>query len=114
MNARMHHRIALLIVVGLFCAAATAMAQVDCSKITASRGTVATGGMIISGTAGAAAGNSTVTVTDGHGHSVTVKTNADGSFVIKEIDLPEGFDHTIGGTLTVTSGGRSCDVKITR
>ncbi|HVZ41158.1 MAG TPA: hypothetical protein VHI13_17900 [Candidatus Kapabacteria bacterium] len=119
MVARIHPRttLALLAIIAatLFTATATAqVSQPDCDKITASRGTVATGGMIISGSAGSVPGGSTVTITDKNGKTVTVKANADGSFVIKEIDLPDGFDHTIGDTLTVSVGETRCTVKITR
>ena len=87
---------------------------VDCSKIVASRGTGATGGMIIAGRPGSVPPNSPVTITDANGKSVTVTAGADGSFRAVEADLPDGFDHTVGNKLTVSAGGKSCEVAIQR
>ncbi len=117
MNSRTYHRAAAAAIAVIFAvlfASTSATAQVDVSKITASRGTVATGGMIISGTAGAVGAGAKVTVTDKDGKTATTTAERDGSFVIKEINLPEGFDHTIGNVLTVTSGNGKGEVKITR
>ena len=87
---------------------------VDCSKIVASRGTGATGGMIIVGRAGSVPPNSTVTITDENGNTVSVTADEDGSFRAVESDLPDGFDHTVGGELTVTVDGKDCTVIIQR
>ena len=80
----------------------------DSSKITASSGTPGTGGMMIGGAAGAVAPGATVTITDGDGHTATTTADANGSFVLTELDLPEDFDHTIGNTLSVTQKSEGC------
>jgi plastocyanin len=80
----------------------------DSSKITASRGTIGTGGMIIQGAEGAVEPGATVTVTDGDGHTATTTADANGSFTLKESDLPEDFDHTIGNSLSVTQKSEGC------
>ena len=80
----------------------------DSSKITASSGTPGTGGMMIGGAVGAVAPGATVTVTDGDGHTATTTADANGSFTLTELDLPEGFDHTIGNTLSVTQKSEDC------
>lgn len=90
----------------------TAAAGVDCSKITASRGTTATGGMLIGGKAGSVPGGASVTVSDSNGNAAKATAGADGSFELKEADLPSGFDHTIGNKLTVKAGDSSCEVTI--
>jgi len=81
----------------------------DSSKITASSGTPGTGGMMIGGAAGAVAPGATVTITDGDGHTATTTADANGSFVLTELDLPENFDHTIGNTLSVTQKSDDCN-----
>jgi hypothetical protein len=88
--------------------------SLDCSRIIASRGTAATGGMIIAGQSGSAAPNAVVAITDRQGNTVTVTAGADGSFRVLEGDLPDGFDHTPGGPLTISSNGTSCTVTIQR
>jgi len=80
----------------------------DASKITASRGTTGTGGMMIGGAEGAVEPGATVTVTDGDGHTATTTADENGSFILTEIDLPEGFDHTTGNTLSVTQKSEGC------
>ena len=80
----------------------------DSSKITASSGTPGTGGMMIGGAEGAVEPGATVTVTDGDGHTATTTADANGSFTLTELDLPEGFDHTIGNTLSVTQKSEDC------
>lgn len=88
--------------------------NVDCSKIVASRGTAATGGMIIAGRAGSVPPNAQVTITDKNGNTAIVTAGADGSFRATEADLPDGFDHTVGNQITITAGGKSCVVTIGR
>lgn len=85
---------------------------VDCSRIRVSRGTAATGGMVIHGSAGSADPGATVTITDQNGRSVTVTAGADGSFTLRESDLPEGFDHTPGHVLRFSDGKSICTVII--
>ena len=81
----------------------------DASKITASRGTAGTGGMMIGGAEGAVEPGATVTVTDGEGHTATTTADANGSFVLTEADLPEDFDHTLGNNLKVTQNSEGCN-----
>ena len=83
-----------------------------CGKIMASRGTGATGGMIIHGQPGSVPAGAKVTVTDKNGKSATATAGADGSFPLKESDLPHGFDHTIGNSLDVTAGSSRQSVTI--
>jgi|GEM_PF-3056456 len=80
----------------------------DASKITASRGTTATGGMIIQGTEGAVEPGATVTITDANGKTVTTTADEKGGFTLLEADLPDGFDHSIGNTLSVTQKSEGC------
>ena len=80
----------------------------DASKITASRGTAGTGGMIISGAPGAVEPGATVTITDGEGNSVTTTADANGGFTLLEGDLPMDFDHTLGNILEVTQKSEVC------
>lgn len=88
--------------------------KIDCEKLHAWRGTAATGGMIIHGEAGSVPAGSKVTITDGKGNTVTTTANDDGSFTVKESELPDGFDHTIGNGLTVSVGKSNCTVTIER
>ena len=81
----------------------------DASKITASRGTIGTGGMIITGAAGAVEPGATVKITDGQGKSVTTTADENGGFTLMEADLPEDFDHTIGNNLNVTQNSEGCN-----
>jgi len=81
----------------------------DASKITASRGTIGTGGMIITGAAGAVEPGATVTITDGEGNSVTTTADANGGFTLLEGDLPMDFDHTLGNNLSVTQNSEGCN-----
>jgi len=81
----------------------------DASKITASRGTAGTGGMIISGAPGAVQPGATVTITDGEGNSVTTTADANGGFSLLEGDLPMDFDHTLGNNLSVTQKSEDCN-----
>jgi len=80
----------------------------DASKITVSRGTVATGGMIISGGAGAISPGATVTITDSEGHTVTTTADENGGFTLLEADLPQDFDHTLGNELSITQKSEDC------
>ena len=80
----------------------------DASKITASSGTPGTGGMMIGGAEGAVEPGSTVTITDGDGHTATATADENGSFVLTELDLPEDFDHTVGNNLSVTQNSEGC------
>jgi hypothetical protein len=80
----------------------------DASKITASRGTIGTGGMVINGAAGAVAPGATVTVTDEDGNTATTTADENGSFTLMEEDLPEDFDHTLGNILEVTQESEVC------
>ena len=80
----------------------------DASRITASRGTIGTGGMVISGTAGAVEPGATVMVTDKYGNIVTTTADENGGFTIMEADLPEDFDHALGNTLEVTQESEAC------
>ena len=80
----------------------------DASKITVSRGTAATGGMIISGGTGAVQPGATVTITDSEGHTVTTTADVNGGFNLVEADLPEDFDHTLGNELSVTQEAEDC------
>ena len=80
----------------------------DGTKITASRGTVGTGGMVITGAADAVELGATVTITDGQGKSVTTTADENGGFLLMEADLPDGFDHTIGNNLSVTQNSEGC------
>ena len=80
----------------------------DGTKITASRGTIGTGGMVITGAAGAVEPGATVKITDGQGKSVTTTANENGGFVLMEADLPDGFDHTVGNNLDVTQDSEGC------
>ena len=104
----------LVISLTLLFAGCTAPPLADCpepdaSKITASRGTTGTGGMMIGGAAGAVEPGATVTVTDGDGHTATTTADENGSFVLTELDLPEDFDHTIGNNLSVTQKSEGCN-----
>ncbi len=81
----------------------------DASKITASRGTIGTGGMIIQGAEGAVQPGATVTITDTNGKTVTTTADENGSFTLLEADLPEDFDHTIGNTLSITQKLEGCN-----
>ncbi|MBA7625395.1 hypothetical protein ES703_32825 [subsurface metagenome] len=81
----------------------------DGSKITAHRGTTATGGMIISGAPGAVEPGATVTITDGEGNSVTTTADENGGFLLMEADLPMDFDHTLGNNLSVTQKSENCN-----
>ena len=81
----------------------------DATKITASRGTGATGGMIISGAPGAVEPGATVTVTDGEGNSATTTADANGGFTLLEGDLPMDFDHTLENNLSVTQKSEDCN-----
>ena len=80
----------------------------DASKITVSRGTAATGGMVISGGAGAVQPGAMVTITDSEGHTVTTTADQDGGFTLVEADLPEDFDHTLGNELSITQESEGC------
>jgi len=80
----------------------------DTSKITASRGTIDTGGMIIYGAEGAVEPGATVMVTDKDGNTATTTADENGSFTLTEVDLPEDFDHTLGNTLDVTQESKVC------
>ena len=80
----------------------------DASKITVSRGTAATGGMIISGAAGAVQPGATVTITDSEGHTVTTTADENGGFTLVEADLPQDFDHTLGNELSITQKSEGC------
>jgi len=80
----------------------------DASKITVSRGTAATGGMIISGGSDAVQPGATVTITDSEGHTVTTTADENGGFTLLEADLPQGFDHTLGNELSVTQKSEDC------
>ena len=80
----------------------------DTSKITASRGTIGAGGMVISGAAGAVEPGATVMVADKDGNTATTTADENGGFVLMEADLPEDFDHTLGNTLEVTQESEVC------
>jgi len=80
----------------------------DASKITASRGTIGTGGMVISGAVGAVGPGATVKVTDKDGHTATTTADENGGFTLIEADLLEDFDHTLGNTLEVTQESEDC------
>jgi hypothetical protein len=80
----------------------------DASKITASRGTIGTGGMVISGAVGAVEPGATVMVTDKDGNTTTTTADENGSFTLTEADLPEDFDHTLGNILEVTQESEVC------
>ena len=80
----------------------------NASKITVSRGTIGTSGMIISGGAGAVQPGATVTITDAEGHTVTTTADQDGGFTLVEADLPEDFDHTLGNNLSITQEVDGC------
>jgi hypothetical protein len=80
----------------------------DASKINASRGTIGTGGMVITGAAGAVEPGATVKITDGQGKSVTTTADENGSFTLMEADLPEDFDHTLGNIPEVTQESEVC------
>ena len=80
----------------------------DSSKITVSRGTVATGGMIISGGAGTAQPGANITITDSEGHAVTATADQNGGFTLVEAELPKDFDHTLGNNLSVTQNADGC------
>ena len=108
--------ISLVVVISLtlLFAGCTAPPPADCpepdaSKITASRGTIGTGGMMIGGAEGAVQPGATVTVTDGDGHTATTTADENGSFALTEADLPEDFDHTIGNNLSVTQNSEDCN-----
>lgn len=72
------------------------------------RGTEATGGMIITGTAGAVLPGATVKITDSEGHSVITMADQNGGFNLVEADLPEDFDHTLGNKRSVTQVKEGC------
>ena len=80
----------------------------DASKISASRGTIGTGGMVISGAAGAVGPGATVKVTDKDGHTTTTTADENGGFTLIEADLPEDFDHTLGNIIEVTQESEDC------
>ncbi len=80
----------------------------DTSKITASRGTIGAGGMVISGAAGAVEPGATVMVADKDGNTATTTADENGGFVLIEADLPEDFDHTLGNTIEVTQESEDC------
>ena len=81
----------------------------DASKITVHRGTTGTGGMIISGTAGAVAPGATVTVTDKDGNTATTTADENGGFTLLEADLPMDFDHTLENNISVTQKSEGCN-----
>ena len=81
----------------------------DGSKITAHRGTIGTGGMVISGTAGAVAPGATVTVTDKDGNTATTTADENGGFTLLEADLPMDFDHTLENNISVTQKSEGCN-----
>lgn len=75
----------------------------DATKITARRGTITTGGMLIRGVDGAVKPGATVVVKDKNGKkSKEIKANNRGGFVIRESDLPDGFEHRRGKKLDVS------------
>jgi len=80
----------------------------DASKITANRGTIGTGGMVISGAVGAVEPGATVKVTDKDGYTATTTADENGSFTLTEADLPEDFDHTLGNIIEVTQESEDC------
>ncbi|MBN2541298.1 carboxypeptidase regulatory-like domain-containing protein [bacterium] len=80
----------------------------DGSKITVSRGTITTGGMVITGAPGAVLPGATVTITDSEGDTVVTTADQDGGFTIVEADLPEDFDHSIGNELSITQKATGC------
>jgi len=80
----------------------------DASKITANRGTIGTGGMVISGTAGAVEPGATVMVADKDGNTATTTADENGGFTLMEANLPEDFDHTLGNILEVTQESEDC------
>ena len=80
----------------------------DASKITASRGTIGTGGMIIHGAEGAVEPGATVMVTDKDRNTATTAADGNGSFNLTGADLPEDFDHTLGNILNVTQKSEVC------
>lgn len=82
----------------------------DASLITASRGTTATGGMLIGGQEGAVLPGATVVAEDKNEKETDgVTAESDGSFEIKDQDLPNGFDRTVGNKLKITQQGSDCD-----
>jgi len=89
-------------------------AVICCEKVRAWRGTAATGGMLLHGAQGSVPPGSKVTITDSKGKTVTTTAGDNGSFTVTEAMLPNGFDHTIGGTLTIVVGGQTCTVTIER
>jgi hypothetical protein len=80
----------------------------DASKIIANRGTIGTGGMVISGAVGAVEPGATVMVADKDGNTATTTADENGGFVLIEADLPEDFDHTLGNTIEVTQESEDC------
>ena len=80
----------------------------DVTKITVSRGTIATGGMIITGAAGSVLPGAEVKITDSEGHSVTITADQNGGFVLVEADLPEEFDHTLGNQISIKQKADGC------
>ena len=80
----------------------------DTSRITASRGTIGAGGMIIYGAEEAVEPGATVMVTDKDRNTATTTADENGSFTLMEADLPGDFDHTLGNTLDVTQESEVC------
>lgn len=80
----------------------------DASKIIANRGTIGTGGMVISGAVGAVEPGATVMVADKDGNTATTTADENGGFVLIEADLPEDFDHTLENTIEVTQESEDC------
>lgn len=80
----------------------------DASKIKVSRGTAATGGMIIHGADGAVKPNETVIARDRNGKESRTSADENGSFTMREVDLPDGFDHAVDNKLAITQKSPGC------
>lgn len=81
---------------------------INASKICYEKGTVATGGAVCGGTAGAVPGGASIEVTDNKGNTTTGTANADGSFFIPCGNLSAG----LGQTVTVKVNGVCIQVQV--
>lgn len=99
------------LVLGLltFTTSSTLFAQgINAPKICYEKGTVATGGAVCSGTAGAVPGGASIEISDGKGGTATGTANADGSFFIPCGNLSAG----LGQTVTVKVNGACIQVQV--
>jgi len=75
----------------------------DKSRIRVYRSTVPMGGMYLIGYPGAVEPYASVIIKDEMGNVSTNMAEFDGSFRFSSFDLPDGFDHTLGSRIEVTT-----------